>query len=99
MKESVSSPTADNKRLCFPKKGPFSCPTVSPSICPPVSFSGVPAASEVGVRRDGKRGELLGGRKAASVCGQSSAEAMQGERQTETHTCPLLFPVPSALIG
>lgn len=44
-----------------------------------MSFPGQPAASFAAIRGDGERGELLGGRTTASVCGQSSSEKQQGD--------------------
>lgn len=47
-------------------------------ICP----TGVPAAPEAGLGGGGERRKLLSGRETAAVCRQSSAETVQGERQT-----------------
>lgn len=45
----------------------------------PVCCSGVSAAFKAGVWGGGKRGEFLGGREAAALCGSSSSETEQGE--------------------
>lgn len=90
--ESLMSPESRSEqtyRLCYVQLVELTC-----------LVSGVPAAAEVGGGGGGERRKLLSGRETDAVCRQSSAETVQGERQTGScHLIGWFWSQPCRLIG